>query len=552
MRYRFAFLLCGLLLPLLTSAQLLQTKQAFTRADSLRGSLTPLRTCYDITYYHLNVKLDVDKRHLGGSNLFRFTATQDFTRLQFDLFANMTVEKVVYKNWELPFTREANAVFVTFPEPVKKGSREAFTVHYSGKPVVAENAPWDGGFVFTQDAQGKPWVATACQGTGASLWWPTKDHQSDEVDSMLISVSVPKGLKDVSNGRLRKITKLKGGYTRFDWFVVNPINNYNVALNVGNYQHFSDGTYAGEKGPLTLDYWVLPENLAKAKQQFAANVRPMLKSFEYWFGPYPFYQDGYKLVEAPHLGMEHQSAVAYGNKYQNGYLGKDRSATGWGDKWDFIIIHESGHEWFGNNITAKDIADMWIHESFTCYSEGLFTESLFGKPAGQAYVHGQRRHIQNDRPLIGPYGVNHEGSGDMYDKGANLLNMVRTIVNDDAKWRQILRGLGQEFYHQTVTTEQIVDYVNQQSGLNLTPVFNQYLRHNSLPILEFRFEQGKTFARWVANVPGFTMPVRVRARGGEYQFISPNTKFAPVELPGVTKENLEVDTFNYYIGVLVD
>jgi aminopeptidase N len=278
----------------------------------------------------------------------------------------------------------------------------------------------------------------------------------------------------------------------------------------------------------------------------------MLKAFENWFGPYPFYADGYKLVEAPHLGMEHQSAVAYGNKYQNGYLGKDRSATGWGDKWDFIIVHESGHEWFGNNITSKDIADMWIHESFTCYSESLFTESLFGKPAGQEYVHGQRRHIQNDRPIIGPYGVNREGSGDMYDKGANLLNMVRTIINDDAKWRNILRGLGQQFYHQTVTGEQIIGYINQQSGQNLTPVFDQYLRHSTLPVLEFRFENGKTFCRWVANVSEFAMPVRVRTRGGEYQFISPTTKFEPVALPGLTRENLEVDTFNYYIGVLVN
>ena len=365
------------------AAQLLQPKlAAFTRADSLRGGQTVLRTCYDINYYHLDVKLDVARQFISGSNLFRFTATQDFTRLQFDLFANLQVEKVLYEGKDVPFTREANAVFVTFPKIIQKGRRDEFMVQYSGNPTVAKKAPWDGGMVFTQDAAGKPWVATACQGVGASIWWPTKDQQADEVDSMLISVSVPAGLKDVSNGRLRKITKLKGGYTRFDWAVRNPINNYDVALNVGDYQHFSD-SYAGEKGPLTLDYWVLPENLKKAKTQFAVNVKPMLKSMEHWFGPYPFYTDGYKLVDAPHLGMEHQSAVAYGNKYQNGYLGKDRSATGWGLKWDFIIIHESGHEWFGNNITSKDIADMWVHESFTTYSEALFVESQFGKPAGQ-------------------------------------------------------------------------------------------------------------------------------------------------------------------------
>ncbi len=535
------------------AAQLLQPKpETFNRADSLRGGQSALRTCYDINYYHLDARLDPAKRFISGSNLFRFTATRELKRLQFDLFANLQVDKVLYKGQEVPFTREANAVFVTFPKPIAAGSRDEFTVQYSGNPIVAKKAPWDGGMVFTTDAAGQPWVATACQGVGASIWWPTKDQQADEVDSMLISVSIPAGLKDISNGRLRKITKLKDGYTRFDWAVRNPINNYDVALNVGNYQHFSD-VYQGEKGPLTLDYWVLPENLARAKTQFAANVKPMLKSMESWFGPYPFYQDGYKLVDAPHLGMEHQSAVAYGNKYQNGYLGRDRSNTGWGLKWDFIIIHESGHEWFGNNITTKDIADMWVHESFTTYSEALFVESQFGKTAGQEYLHGQRRNIANDGPIIGPYGVNREGSGDMYDKGSNLLNMLRTILNDDAKWRQLLRGLSSTFYHQTVTGQQVIDYLNRESGKDLTKIFDQYLRHRSLPTLEIRFEDGQTLVRWVADVDKFDMPVRVRVKGGEYQFITPTTRFTVMkELAGATKETLEVDTFNFYIGVLVD
>ncbi|MBX0291513.1 M1 family metallopeptidase [Hymenobacter sp. HSC-4F20] len=530
----------------------MQPKSSFTRADSLRGHLSPLRTCYDINYYHLDVQLDVAKKAIRGSNLFRFTATQDFTKLQFDLFANLKVEKVEYQGKPVPFTREANAVFVTFPEAIRKGSRAEFTVYYAGQPTEAKHAPWDGGFVFTQDSKGKPWVATACQGVGASIWWPTKDHQADEVDSMLISVTVPKGLKDVSNGRLRKTTPLKSGATRFDWFVNNPINNYDVALNVADYTHFSD-EYAGEKGKLPLDYWVLPENLAKAKTQFAANVKPMLKSMENWFGPYPFYEDGFKLVETPHLGMEHQSAVAYGNKYQNGYLGADRSETGWGLKWDFIIIHESGHEWFGNNITSKDIADMWIHESFTTYSEALFVESQFGKDAARQYIHGQRRNIQNDGPIIGPYEVNKEGSSDMYDKGSNLLNLIRTAyVPDDARWRELLRGLSRTFYHQTVTTGQVVNYFNQQIGQNLTPVFDQYLRHASLPTLEVRFTSRGAQARWIAAVPEFNLPVRVRIKGGEYQLVPTTTSFQPLNLSGLTKDNLEVDTQNYYIGVLVE
>ncbi|MGI4866586.1 MAG: M1 family metallopeptidase [Janthinobacterium lividum] len=545
-----------LLLPLLgssllASAQLLQPKATFTRADSLRGGQRPERTCYDINYYHLDVKLDPARKFISGSNLFRFTATRDFTRLQFDLFANLALGKVLYHGKELPFTREANAVFVAFPQVIKQGSREEFTVEYSGEPIVAKKAPWDGGMVFTQDAAGQPFIATACQGVGASIWWPCKDQQADEVDSMAISIAVPNGLKDVSNGRLRGTKKLPGGYTRYDWAVSNPINNYDVALNVANFSHFSD-VYQGEKGPLTLDYWVLPENLEKAKTQFAANVKPMLKSMEYWFGPYPFYKDGYKLVDAPHLGMEHQSAVAYGNKYQNGYLGRDRSATGWGDKWDFIIIHESGHEWFGNNITSKDIADMWVHESFTTYSEALFVESQFGKQAGQEYLHGQRRNIQNDEPIIGPYGVNKEGSGDMYDKGSNLLNMLRVSINDDTKWRSILRGLGKTFYHQTVTGQQIIDYINREAGRDFSRVFAQYLQHATLPVLEMRVEKGQLLGRWVASVPGFDLPVRLRTKGGEYRFVTPTTKWAVLDLPGATRENVEVDTFDYYVGVLMD
>ncbi|WP_202985278.1 M1 family metallopeptidase [Mucilaginibacter inviolabilis] len=551
LNYQFivgAILLC---FPVITKAQLLQEKEKYTHADTLRGSLSPLRSCYDINYYHLDVKVNIDQRFISGSNQFKFTATEDFTKLQFDLFANLNVDKVVYKGKNLPYTRDANAVFVTFPQTIAKGNKDEFTVYYSGKPTVAVNAPWDGGFVFKKDSLGKPWVATACEGVGASIWWPNKDHLSDEVDSMMISISVPKGLKDVSNGRLRKVTLLKDGYTRFDWFVANPINNYDVVANIGDYTHFSD-TYDGEKGKLSLDYWVLPYNLAKAKKQFGENVKPMLKAFEHWFGPYPFYEDGYKLVETPHLGMEHQSATAYGNHYLNGYLGYDMSRTGWGLKWDYIIVHESGHEWFGNNITAKDLADMWIHESFTCYSESLFIENNWGKKAGQEYNKGLRSGIGNESPIVGVYNVNKEGSGDMYPKGAVLLNMVRTIINDDEKWRQILRGLNKTFYHQTVTYDQVVNYITEQSGKKLLPVFDQYLHYKNLPTLEFATRDGKLLSRWIADVNGFTMPVLVRVKGGEYKFITPTTRFTPVAVDGATIDNIEVDTFNYYIGILRD
>jgi aminopeptidase N len=539
-------------LPLTGAAQLLVKDQpVFTKADSLRGTLTPLRTCYDINYYHLDVKVDVDNKFISGSNLFKFEATQDFNKLQFELFANLKIEKIDYHGKEVPFTREFNSVFVTFPEYIRRAKQDSMRVFYSGNPQVAARAPWDGGFVFSKDSKGKPWVATACQGLGASVWWPTKDHQADEVDSMLISISVPKGLSDVSNGRLRKKTTRKDGYTQFDWFVSNPINNYSVSVNIGDYVNFKD-TYQGEKGPLDLSYWVLRENEAKAKKFFPINVIPMLKAFEHWFGPYPFYEDSYKLVDVPYTGMEHQSAVTYGNGYANGYRGKDASDTGWGMKWDFIIVHESGHEWFGNNITSKDLADMWIHESFTNYSESLFIDYNYGKQAGLEYVHGIRSGIQNDSPVQGPYGVNQEGSGDMYPKGGVLLNTIRTIINDDEKWRQILRGLNKTFYHQTVNYEDVVNYISEQSGKSLNPVFDQYIKHTNIPTLEFRFKENKLYSRWIADVDDFNMPVKVRIKGGQYQFIEPDRSWKEVNITGATKENLEVDTFNYYIGVLVE
>jgi aminopeptidase N len=545
-------LLCALtVVSLKASAQLGTVKETFTRADSLRGNLTPLRTCYDIGYYHLDVKFDIEHKFISGSTQFKFTSVADFTKLQFDLFANLKVEKVVYKGQELPYTREFNAVFVTFPQAIIKGSKDEFTVYYSGNPTIAKRAPWDGGIVYTTDSLGNPFVATACQGMGASVWWPNKDHQYDEVDSALISISVPTGLQDASNGRLRKVTDLHNGYTRFDWFVANPINNYDIEANIGKYTHFSD-TYTGEKGKLTLDYWVLSYNLEKAKKQFAANVKDMIGAFEHWFGPYPFYEDGYKLIEAPHLGMEHQSGTAYGNHYGNGYLGRDLSGTGWGLKWDFIIVHESGHEWFGNNITSKDLADMWIHESFTNYSESLFVEQRYGKQAGQEYVHGTRFSIVNDRPIVGVYNVNKEGSGDMYYKGGNLLNMVRTIINDDEKWRGILRGLNKTFYHQTVTYDDVVNYISNSAGINLNPVFNQYLKYKNIPILDFMFMKDKLYCRWIADLKDFAMPVKVRIKGGAYQYITPTTRFKPVEIKGADKTNIEADTFNYYIGMVVD
>jgi aminopeptidase N len=350
---------------------------------------------------------------------------------------------------------------------------------------------------------------------------------------------------DVSNGRLRSVTANKNGTTTYEWFVADPINNYDVAVNAGTYAHWTQ-VYQGEDGPLTMDFWPLKYHLAAARKQWAQAV-PMMRCFEHWFGPYPWYRDGYKLVEAPHLGMEHQSAIAYGNRYENGYLGRDLSGTSWGLKWDFIIVHESAHEWWGNNITMKDQADMWIHESFANYAENLYTECQTGsKEAGADYVIGTRARVQNDRPIIGAYGVNDEGSGDMYYKGGNMLHTIRQLVDDDHEWRMILRGLNQTFWHQTVTTKQIEDYISGQSGLKLAKVFDEYLRTTMIPVLEYRFARDTVSYRWSNVVSGFDMPVRVRLAPDSWTLVHPTEEWqsAPTTLPGPAA--FQVDR-NFYV-----
>jgi aminopeptidase N len=531
------------------SGQVLHKEEQNTRADTLRGMLTPLRTCYDINYYHLDVKIDIDNRSVSGSNKFVFTATDTFNKLQFDLFANLNIDRVVFKGKDIPFTREFNAVFVTFPTAIKKGSKAEFTVYYGGKPQVANRPPWDGGFIFRKDEAGNPFVSVACQGLGASVWWPNKDHQSDEVDSMMISISAPRDLQEISNGRLRSRVEKPDGYIQHNWFVSNPINNYDVSFYIGKYSHWTD-TYKGEEGPLTIDYWALKQDSTKARAHWEADTKPMLKSFEHWFGPYPWYKDGYKLVQAPHLGMEHQSAVAYGNQFKKGYLGRDLSGSGWGMKFDFIIVHESGHEWFGNNITAKDIADMWIHESFTNYSETLFTQSLYGKAAGDAYVQGIRQGIANDIPIIGPYNVNKEGSGDMYPKGANMIHIIRQLIDDDEKFRSILRGLNKTFYHKTVTSAEIENYIAKQSGLNLAKIFDQYLRHQDIPTFEYKIKNNKLAYRWKADVKDFNMPLKVTLKGnGDYTLIQPTATWKEISIDStVDKESFKADP-NFYINI---
>ena len=491
-----------------------QAPRPFTHADTLRGSDGPARSWWDATFYDLHTTVFPADSTISGWNGITYKVLKPAREMQIDLQEPMIADSMKQDGKTLKWRRDGNAFFVTLTAPQPTGKFKTVTVWYHGKPRAAKNPPWDGGLIWHQDSLHNLWIATADEGLGASVWWPNKDYGGDEPDSQRIAITVPKGMTDVSNGRLRSQHDNADGTTTFEWFVTNPINNYAIEINAGQYAHFSD-TLQGEKGKLTLDFWPLAYHLDTAKVQFQ-QAKSMISCFEHWFGPYPFYEDGYKLIEAPHLGMEHQSGVAYGNKYKNGYSGRDLSGTGIGMKWDFIIVHESGHEWFGNNISAKDHADMWIHEGFTNYSEGLYTECQQGKEAGEKYIIGSRRNIRNDKPIISEHGVNSDGSGDMYYKSGSMLNMMRQIVNNDEKWRvDVLRGLNKHFWHQTVTTPEIEAFVNKASGINFDKVFAQYLTTTKIPTLEYKRSGDSLSYRWTNVVPGFDMPVRVSFDGGD-------------------------------------
>lgn len=515
--------------------------QTYTKTDTLKGSDTAYRNFWDVKKYKLSVEPNFQNKSLKGCNKIEFTITKDISNptFQIDLQEPMKVEKLTANFPTVDgFKRDGDFIFVTAKKKFKKGEKYTFDIDYSGNPRIAKHAPWEGGWVFAKDEQGNPWITVAQEGDGTSLWLPSKDIWNDEPDNGVeMKIITSKDLTGVGNGKLISKTT-ENGKNIFVWEVKNPINLYSLAPVIGKFAHFSE-VYNGEKGKLNCDYYVLDYNLEKAKVQFQ-QAKSMLKSFEYWLGPYPFYEDGYKLVETPHLGMEHQSNVAYGNHYLNGYLGRDLSGTGIGLEWDFIIIHESGHEWFANNITAKDQADMWIHESFTNYSETLYTESLLGKEKAQKYVIGTRRGIKNDIPIIGKYGVRNEGSGDMYPKGGNMIHTIRTVINNDEKFRQILRGLNKDFYHQTVTTKQIEDYISVKSGINFSKVFDQYLRTTQIPTLEYS-QEGNTFKyRWTNTIDGFDLPIRINGT----ETISPSKDWKTTTL----KDSSEVKfDENYYV-----
>jgi aminopeptidase N len=513
--------------------------QKFSAQDTLRGSITPERIWWDLVYYDLDVTVQPKVKSIRGTNTIHYKVVSPNNIMHIDLQPPMKLIKAVQDEVELSINQNENAHFIQLKKKQNRKKIEQIILHFEGQPKEAINAPWDGGFSWKKDYNGNDFIATSCQGIGASVWWPNKDHMYDEVDSLQMKITVPKHLKAVGNGRLRAVTKNEktASYT---WFVSNPINNYGVNINIGDYVDFSE-TYNGEKGNLDMHYFVLKDNLNKAKIQFL-DAPKMMKAFEYWFGPYPFYEDSYKLVEVPYLGMEHQSSVTYGNQYKNGYLGRDLSGTGWGLKFDFIIIHESGHEWFANNITNKDIADMWIHEGFTAYSENLFLDYYYGKEASSEYVIGTRKRIRNDRPIIGNYNVNAEGSSDMYYKGANMIHMLRQFTKNDEKWRGILRKMNAKFHHQTVTTQQIESFLSDEIDLDLHSFFNQYLRDVRIPTLEYNIDKNILHYRWTNVVEGFEMPIEYESNK-QWQWLYPTVSW---QTKAINSSTITVDE-DYYI-----
>ncbi len=523
--------LCMIMIGMVTG--LLAQTENFTEQDTLRGSITPDRAWWDLVHYDLEVQVFPQTRRLRGTNRITYRVLEGRQRMQIDLQEPMNITRVMQGGTPLAYERNGNAFFITLELPQQVGDLQQLQIDYEGEPLVSLTPPWTGGVTWEKDEFGTDFIATTCQGDGASLWWPCKDHMYDEPDSMALHLTVPAHLVGVANGRLRNVTEQDSLTKTYHWYVTNPISNYVVNINIGDYGTYSE-EYEGEKGTLDCTYYVLKQDMEKAKTHFQ-QVPMMLEAFEHWFGPYPFYEDSYKLVQVPYLGMEHQSSVTYGNGFQNGYLGADLSGTGWGLKFDYLIIHESGHEWFANNITYRDIADMWIHEGFTSYSESLFLEFHYGKEAAEAYVVGTRKNIQNKSPIIGTYGVNHRGSGDMYYKGANMIHTLRQLVDDDEAWRTILRDMNAEFYHQTVTTQQIEGFLSERTGLDLQLFFDQYLRSTRVPTLEWSIKKRRYSYRWTHCVEGFDMPVKVMM-GENSVWLQPSESWKHKKMPrGVSR-----------------
>lgn len=534
-----------ILILLLSSLFGVSQSKPLSKEDTLLGSNHALRSWWDVKHYDLSVKPDYKTKTLLGSNFISYQVVSDSLSfvMQIDLQQPMKIDSAVLDDGvKIKFANEKNRWLLSMPNQIKN-SNHLLKLFFSGKPKIAVSPPWNGGWVWRKDSLGNPWMSVACQGDGASIWYPCKELQSDEPDNgAQLNIIVPDTLVGVGNGKLIKKEKLTNGFTSYVWKVTNTINGYDIIPYIGKYTLLHDSV-VGEKGKLITDYWVLDYHQQKAISHLKPNVTKTIKCFEYWFGPYPFYEDSYKIVEAPYLGMEHQSNVAYGNYYLNGYAGKDLSNTGWGLKWDFIVVHESGHEWFGNNVTATDVADNWIHEGFTSYSEVLFTECEFGKEAGNDYCEGVKKSINNDIPVIGKYEVRQEGSGDMYNKGSQVVHMIRQVINDDEKFRQLMRDINQTYYHKTVSTKELEQFIITKTGIDFTSLFNQYLRTTQIPKLEYRIKKKKLEYRYVNCISGFTMPVKITT--DKIIVITPTTEWQTLQL-NQTQKTISLDR-NVYV-----
>lgn len=526
-----------LLLSTLGQAQ----DKTFTRADSLRGGLRPERTDFDMLKYDLSVEVIPEEKFIKGHHTITFKVLEKSKKMQLDLFENMEVDSILFNNKKLKYHRDHNAVFIYFPEKLKKNSTQNLTFYYSGNPQTAKKPPWDGGFVFKTDRRRKDWVSVAVQGTGASLWYPNKDTQSDRPEEAEIHITTPKGLMGISNGKLTNTEELEDGRSVWSWKVTYPINNYNITLNVGEFEHFSD-SYEG----IELEYYVKQNMTSRAKRQFK-DVKKMLKCFREKFGEYPFKNDSYKLIETPYLGMEHQSGISYGNRYRRGYDGKDLSKTRIGLKWDFIIIHESAHEWFGNSIVAKDITDMWIHEAFASYAESVFVECEWGKEEAHTYLKGLRQTVESDQPIVGNYGVNNQGSNDMYYKGANFLHTLRSIINDDEQWWKLIKDFYQHFKYKVVTGKEVINFFDQHTEEDIKPIFEQYLYYVNIPQLQFKVDEKQLYYRWEAEAVHFEMPVDV-VIDDKKERLKPS-KYWQKYKGKSDMSNIEPDTDQFYIKV---
>jgi len=523
-------------------------KKIYTRADTLRGALRAERTCYDVIFYDLNVKVIPEKKAIEGSNKIIYKVKNDFKTLQIDLFRNMEIERIVSGSTSLKFRREYDAVFVEFPDNQVKGTLGEIEVFYYGKPIAAANPPWDGGFVWRTDDNDKDWIGVACEGIGASLWWPNKDHLSDEPDSMRIRCAVPNDLIAVANGNLEKAEDLDDGFRRFDWLVSYPINNYNVSLNIGDYINIHDKYTAADGEQLDLDYYVLSYNRDRASKHFSKNVPEMLACFEQYFGKYPFWRDGYALVETPYLGMEHQSAIAYGNDYQNGYNGRKMA----GLEFDNLLIHETGHEYFGNSVSTHDHAELWIHEGFTVYMDALYVECKFGYESALDFYKAGRNTIRNAVPMVGPLNINYQDwdDSDIYYKGAWMLHTLRNMIEDDEKWFALLRSFYEKNQISVIDSQVFIDHVNEKTGENYTLFFEQYLYHARIPELQYELKKcGKNLEvkyRLQANVEGLEMPLKIGEKDN-YTNINATSEWQTIKLKRIEQSDFRIANELFYV-----